>query len=1520
MRRALKIIAIVVGSLFVLVAIASIVLLRSNFAREKVRGMLESTIAGIIDGEIRIGAARGGLLGDLTLIDVTIKDAQGQPFIAVDTVRASYDLWQLLHRRFVLGDVLLVRPVVLLDQRTGEQWNYARIFRVQADTTQGDTTANNLVVRLDRVRLVNGDITLRSSWRPDSTLTAAQRENSIARALSDSNLLRVQRVDGTYQMVQEYTGIYAFLPTVRIVDPGQTTMLVLIDSLSGNAQAFRGDPMTIRQASGEVEIAQDSLVFRGMHMRLPGSLLRAEGIYGLRTRSIAARVLADSISGSDARRFYSAIPEALRGSFALNLDVTEKESHYLLRDMNVSVGEATVQGMLDVTFKGGSISESLVDADLRISQLGSALVSEMVPGINLHAQGKLSGRVITKGPLRASQVAVDVTFDDRLSGRSIVSLRGGLGLGNKVALNNLAVTMSPAQIAIVRNYAPDFPIAGTATGTAMLNGVIGDSVASVLDLDLVTEGRTSRLDGKLSVVGTVNPVLRGDLRAGPLDLSIANAFVANGRFRGDAQGSITFDGPLSALNVGADLSIRNGGTVVLEGLLDLASDTLKYSATLTTEQLNLATVLADMETTSLNSVTTAQGRGVDPASLVASLDIVLRPSRYRDAELDSARFNGTLSGGVLLVDSLNAHLDGAIAVANGSLGITDSTTGVLQLRLFVDSLSKLSRWIPGDSVKFAPRPSRIAEAYRRARADSARIARETEIQRLIEGLPPPRLNVKVPPVIPADSLAGSALFVGQISGNTKRLTAQGELAASRIVAMGMTVDTVHATVTATILPGDSVAVNAQLRASTATAAGFEIDTAIATIAWSGKGAAVTAEVRQGAEERYEARFDFLRSGDSTVVNLAEARFHFDSATTWQTLHPARVVVSREAITVDSLDVRVGGTGSIHASGRLARSGGIGNIEVAAYGIEVSHLFDVMQSDMDISGVFSGGLTFTGNLNNPVFKGAAGFVDGVVGLRPLPELHAIFNYATGTLKTDVTASRKLGEAFAKGTAEIPLDLGTVPGVRAVDRPIRADFTLDSLPLELVPDVVQNVSNMAGDLRGEVHIAGTFNKPEVNGDFTIVDGAAYLNTIGVRLQHIAAQIDMEDDTVVIKDFTAQSGGLVRLEGGIGLAKLNEPSFDLHLVANNAYILNGELGRLRAYMDVNMYGPFLGASVEGYVGIRSGVVYLPDYSTKTVLAPNDSLFLVVLDTTNERSRLIYQEPNPFMENLVVNIDLGVDRGTWARSADANIEIFSDDILKIGLKRANRSLSLDGVLSTEQGQYTFLGKRFEIKRGSATFVGTENEINPNLQITGDHEVQLPGTGIVNISVVIGGTMARPRISLSSDAQPPLSQSDMFSYLAFGHSSGSLLQIGASTLAPGGGLQGLGRVAGQQLPGIALGVLMDEVERAAEGSGMRRLGLDFLNIVPAETYTEIVTGDVFGFLRQTSFEVGRYVTRQTYVAGQLRLSATPGIRAVHRSLNGYRLEMSWEPRQVLLEPTLSEQRSVTKRSFGLFLVREWRF
>ena len=1526
MRRVLKRIAIVVVSLLVVVFLASFLLLRSNFAREKVRGMLLSTLNGMIDGEATIGSVRGGLLGDVTLIDVSIKDKEGRPFLKIDTLSSKYDLIEIWRRRIVLTDTRMVNPTIVLDRKSNEVWNYARIFKLGSDTAQRDTTGGLQLLRFDGAHLVNADITLRTPWEADSTLTAVERQRSVALALSDSGFLRIEPVDSTYQLVQQYYRLTAAIPSVRLIDPDESRMQIDIDSLRAVAKLFKATDIDVRQLSGEVEIGDDSLLFHNMDIQLPRSSLRTEGSYLLSGYDIRARIRADSVNGSDVHKFHHTIPEDIRGSFLLNLHVNNEQMRYEATEVKLASGNANADGDIDFTILPAGWRETILKTDLRIREVDTKLITRFLPTARLPRNGTFSGRLIANGPINAAQVNADLTLAEPLSGSSHVVARGGMGFAGEISFRNLAVRMSPFQLELIRHYAATFPMTGTVTGSANLNGVFGDTVRSTLDVEVESANTTSRVNGRAAMMGDTNPSFDIAVLTDPLDLGVLNVFLPNSapRVRGLASGSVELSGPLAAMNTGIDLAIRGGGSISLDGSMNFSGEDPMYSLTAWAERLNLAVVLPDMKPTSINAVARATGQGTDPGRMAASLFLALRKSTFADFEIDTAVSSGNVSSGSLRLDSLYATTSGAIARGNGTFGITDSTSGTLDVTVTVDSLQSLRRWIPGDSTQILPRPARIAEAFRVARADSARVAKATEVQRAIYGGAPPTLNVKLPPALRADSIAGKAQFDGKLTGNVSRLSLDGLLQASGIVASGVSVDSARATVQATVLPGDSLHAQGELHLARATAAGFAFDSASARGNFGRSGGDLDVRLRNGVSELYTARVDARFGRDSTIVGLKEAVLAFDSSNVWRTRHPSQLLIAGDVFSIDSLAFDIGNRGYLNVSGRLA-PGANDTLRIDAFGVEVGQLLALTQSDLMMTGQLSTGVTFTGGLGNPSFRGAAGFVNGTLSGKPVPELHSKFNYTGGMLSADLLASRNVGETFATGTARIPLPLGRdpIPGIR--DSAMTASFTLNNVPLELVPDVTANLSMLRGRLNGEVNIAGTLNAPLVNGDVTIADGGARINTVGVQLDAINAHLVLDGKKLVIDTFTARSGGPIVLTGALGLEKLSEPSFDsLKLSARQVYVMNNEHGRLRTdTIALTMDGPFTAAKIAGSGGTLNGVIYIPDYTTKTILAPWDSLYLMVLDTTQTNARDLYFTRNAFLDNLLVTIQLNVGRDTWVRSADANIEVFSDGPLFVLMQRAGRSLTMEGVLSTERGQYTYMTKRFEVRRGSATFLpssATNPEINPTLQIVGEHEVQLPATGEVNISVIIRGTMRAPRVSLESDAQPPLSQTDMLSYLAFGRSSGSLL-TGASGLAPSGnGLQVVGKVAGQSLAGFAVGAILNEFERQAEGAGMRSLGLDQLNITPAETYTEIAKGGLLSFLRQTDFEAGRYVNRRTFVAGQLRLSATPGIRAVHRTPRGYRFETAWEPRIVLREPTLREQRSVTRRGFSLFMWREWRF
>jgi hypothetical protein len=314
-------------------------------------------------------------------------------------------------------------------------------------------------------------------------------------------------------------------------------------------------------------------------------------------------------------------------------------------------------------------------------------------------------------------------------------------------------------------------------------------------------------------------------------------------------------------------------------------------------------------------------------------------------------------------------------------------------------------------------------------------------------------------------------------------------------------------------------------------------------------------------------------------------------------------------------------------------------------------------------------------------------------------------------------------------------------------------------------------------------------------------------------------------------------------------------------------------------------------------------------------------VLDTAVMSDRELFPSQSPLLANLRMDVNLRIDRDVFVRSREANIEIYSDGDLGVHVNRAKQTLVLDGVILSERGEYTFMTRRFTVKRGSATFINS-TELNPTLQATGEYEVRQPNREAINIQIVVGGTFRNPNISLTSDAQPPIPQSDLLSYLAFGQASSSLIQLEGSGLTNGGGgtnVVGAGAaLASRQLAGVALGIVADQIA----GGATRSLGADVFTITPADVQT-----DVGNFLRATQFEFGKYVKVHTFVEIKSPLDPKalqrPGMQLVHwfGGTKGYRLETGVDTRYLLREPNLSRDQNIaTTSAFGAFLIREWRF
>lgn len=1534
MKRLLMIVAGLLATLGVLVFVAGYTLTATDWGREQVRTRVVAALNGAAHGVVRIGRIDGNLLSGITLHDVSITDSAGNPFVQVKALHSAYSIRPFLSRKIELSDVRFVEPEIVLDKRSGEPWNYEKIFPTDSLATKADTAGIQfgdwLVFR--NVQLERGHLTVRLPWAPSDSLKPAQRDSAIKLAFDSSNRNVTIRVAGGFQRVQEFRAIDATLPLARIAHPDFTTRLFEVDSLRSTVLAFAPPAVEVKQLQGKFELNTDSVWFNVPKLELSDSRLVLSGRYTIDNGDMALHAVGNPVALTDARFLYPALPTQGYASMDLALLWAGTKQQYLVRNLDLKTGTATAQGDVGITL--GDTLE-LHQTNISFAGLNTKLVEQLVPTLDIPRRGILSGQVKIDGALTAMQVDGDITFNETRSGRSRVLAVGEVGTANGVVrTKNLRVTFTPVQVDLMRVALKDFPLDGTVSGTATLNGATDTRLtATRFDLTHLQDGEQSRFVGTGGVRLGDLPFISLDANAETLSLLTVGKFAPAAGLRGTVSGPVKLEGTLRDLSVNSTLRSSDGGTIAALGKLDLDSREIGYDLRVTTLLFDANSLAEKAPKTSLSATVAARGRGFDPETMQADVDASVSTSTIDTLAVDSSRIRVRIARAIVNVDTFALRVPGAFADVTGMFGLSNAMSGALTYRVQIDSVGKLARYLPFDTSIVAPRPGPVAERLAAARADSARIELRLAVARAA-GVAPQATPVVVdtPPSLRRDSLAGSALLQGMLEGNIKNFDLQGTLRAAGIVALGNTVQSAQAQYKWTGAMTPDALIELTAAADSVMAAGFQLDSVTVKGTYKEPGGDARISVFQNSSRDYSLNAAYGVYPDRKEVRFENLQFRFDT-TRWASTRAGALLWGQPGIEVDNIDLTNGKGGHIFANGKVP-SEGVADFALKIDNFEVADITGLLQSDLALRGLFSLDTKVTGTSVAPVIAGTTSVSKVMYEGTVVPELTAKFHYDQQKLVAQADATYG-GRSVAKANGTVPMNLATsgVTGPRLLDAPSSVDISADSLPLDLADRFTDAVSEVRGFAVGRAEIRGPILKPKINGDISLANAEMRITSLGVKLLAMNGAVHVKGDSAVIDSIVASSGGRIAITGGLGIAKIAEPSFDLHVTANGARVLDNYgrpdvdpsalQGRVRADADITVKGPYEAVVVGGRARIREGIIEIPKSDTREQISAGDPTVFAAIDTTDSGFDGVISRPSALISNLKMNLLLAVDRDTWVRSKEANVEIFSNGDLRVDVNRRTGALTLDGVVSTDRGEYEVLSKRFRLKGGSATFIGTQ-QIDPLLQFTGEYEVKQASQQALKIKILIGGTLMRPRLTLDSDAQPPITQSDLLSYLAFGSESGSLLQFGGSSVSggtAGGGLVGTSAaLASKQLFGVVLGVLTDQIE--AEGS--RTLGADVFNVTPASIPQELATGKfgMFGtYLKGTQLEFGKYFTTATFVGLNLQATTSPGFRIEHRFGNrGLSLESTLQPRYFLPEPSLASQELKKANAFGMFLVRRWKF
>lgn len=1468
-----------IGILAGTVLVLAVVLLvsRTQWGMERVRlfglGWLEERI----EGEVQVGrVSGGGLLRGATLHDVAIIAPSGRPFVRVDSAEVAYNWRTLLGGDIVLGDVVLYGPEVYIEKLPGDTaWNFQYVF---PDTAPGQQQPGRSLVLFQDARIIDGRAVV---------LMPLEVEEP-----GDTSSVTWERMPLGIARVMRFDDIDARLDRFVWETPAEPGRLVEIEDLAMNGVVWR-EPLELESLRGRLVMRDSIISFEVPAFELPDSRGSMIGrvVTGDDRLAMDIRVDADAVRFRDLQWIYADFPQEGGGEGRVRIQTQEPKGILLLaQNASVFAPGTNLAGTFGVVF-GDTLY--FTEVDLRASPLDVEFLESLLPG-ELPVDGLLVGTVEVTGPLSALEIDGDVRLQSGPSRGSSARVRGTFDATRNFAARNARADLRDFDLGILDRLRPGSGLRGRIDGRVEARGAGGGTTEFTADLThRLPEQPVSHFRGS-GTFGT-GGVFDLTLNALPVSLDeIAAWYPALDGLRGNAEGEVRARGTMRDLALHADL-MTDGGPLLVDAALQRSDGIAHYSGYAIADGLTLNELHGS----------------APPATLTGRLDFDVSGASLRELQgdvalrLDSAALAGVymtgdllaplaevsarLDDGMLLVDSAHAATQALRVSADGSFGLVDDRSGVLNLSVHGTSLASLE----GQLFDELPEPGAAP------RVDGSIAATAT----LTGGL--------------------SAFDLG-VSGNVLDLRyLREQIGSGRLE------------VTATALGTADAQWNVAAEADSLYLLDARLDSLRATLTGSASAMNIVAHGR-GARDALALRALLQQQGDTTTLDVDSLVLGV-RADTWRLAQAAHATLAHGTLTIDPFRIEhVGGAGFVDGGGLLAWGSRDGvplelDFTIGAAGVPVSGALELAALGTVENGTLQGNVRLTGTTASPYLRGGFGIDSLQYRDAHLARVDGVITYRDTLLEIDVDALHAQRPALtASGRLPLDLRLMTVDG-RTLDVPVDFVMRADSFPLAIALGLAGGFENVQGFVNGELTATGGSGSTELAGGFRVLGGAATWAPVGVRYRNIAGTFDVMQDRVFFVEASARAeeprsrsglsrtdGGSARVTGRIDFEEPANPALDLRLVARNLLAANRRDVVLSASGDTWLRGTYRAPVVSATVNVDGGALYVDEiYRQYMVVGLDSPLLFDVVDTTLVAvRRVLPSTENPFLRNLVVrDTRVTVGSGSWIRSSEMNVEVTGD--LTVTFDRRRDDLIITGVLEAQRGTYDltyppFQTRRFDVREGTVEFPGTPG-LDPTLAITAVYRARsgLAQGEPIDILAQLSGSLQAPRVRLTSEEQPPISESDLASYLFFGVPTYALDISGSSG---GGGLTNLG--VGTLAPTV-LGSAASLLQNLAQRYGL----VDYVGLTAAENSALTPQQGRLNPITDTNLEVGRY-WGPFYIAATQRLddSFEPGFRLEWTLNPTFSAELFAEDR-FAREPGFGGLRaSDSRKVYGFSLFREWSY
>ncbi|MDI6796266.1 MAG: translocation/assembly module TamB domain-containing protein, partial [Desulfatibacillaceae bacterium] len=443
---------------------------------------------------------------------------------------------------------------------------------------------------------------------------------------------------------------------------------------------------------------------------------------------------------------------------------------------------------------------------------------------------------------------------------------------------------------------------------------------------------------------------------------------------------------------------------------------------------------------------------------------------------------------------------------------------------------------------------------------------------------------------------------------------------------------------------------------------------------------------------------------------------------------------------------------------------------SAQELDLALIAPVSGKDMPITGRADFELALSGSLENPLASLWLNLLDVAPG-KDLPQVQAEVNasYENGIAKLNAVLAPEGGGQLDL-IASLPIMLSwPMPQNLIPENGLYASIDGEALNLDFLAGWTDSVEKLEMTASISALAEGNPLAPKSSGSISI-EGQAVAAGWSKPIENITGQISWNESEFALNTLSAETGPNGTLEAS---AIIERKNFKPGAMEAKLRIQDLDIEHQRwlavqiPQIAVDARGQWPEIDIDGSVTVGEGTLFLDRYLAVHRPSVATDRDIVVVGRQQERQ----VEPLPILQDMDANARIRVSGPFWIRGAGAQIMLAGD--VTAHKRPQSQDFRLTGHLETVRGFYEFKGRTFAVERGRVTFLG-QTPPNPLLDIVAAHRI-----ADVTIYLNIGGTIEQTTLTLSSN--PPMSETDIASYLLFGKKSDQLTQGESGSLAEKG-------------------------------------------------------------------------------------------------------------------------------------------